>query len=283
MSASADSEHLSLSIDRALELLTRGEVQPRSLLPWGSNYTFLVSVTLGELQTAAIYKPREGERPLWDFPDGTLCQREVAAFVVSQALNWFIVPPTVLRDGPHGLGMVQFYIDCNPEEHYFTLQEETRFHDQFKQIALFDLLVNNADRKSGHCLRDENDHIWAIDHGVCFAVEPKLRTVIWEFAGQPVAERILDDVQELCAQLDSEQSELYCRLMERLSGHEITALLREVAIRRIVVGADVVELSPIPGLHAPDFLAAKLIYKLFSYTLMTGKKRKVSKRRSRHE
>ena len=200
---STDSDNLSLSLDRALELLTRGEMQPQGLLPYGSNYTFLVSITLDDLQTAAIYKPRQGERPLWDFPDGTLCQREVAAFVVSQALDWFIVPPTVLRDGTHGLGMVQFYIDCNPEEHYFTLQEETRFHDQFKQIALFDLLINNADRKSGHCLRDESDHIWAIDHGVCFSVEPKLRTVIWEFAGQPIPDRLVDNLQGISSALRS--------------------------------------------------------------------------------
>ena len=196
------SGHLSLSLERALDLLTRGKLQPQGLLPWGSNYTFLVRITLDDVETAAIYKPREGERPLWDFPDGTLCQREVAAFVVSQALGWLIVPPTILRDGPHGIGMVQFYIDCNPEEHYFTLQEETRFHGQFKQIALFDLLVNNADRKAGHCLRDENDHIWAIDHGVCFAVEPKLRTVIWEFAGQPIPDQLVNNLKTLRARFE---------------------------------------------------------------------------------
>jgi uncharacterized repeat protein (TIGR03843 family) len=226
MSASADSDHLSLSLDRALELLTRGEVQLQSLLPWGSNYTFLVSVTLEELQTAAIYKPREGERPLWDFPDGTLCQREVAAFVVSQALDWFIVPPTVLRDGPHGVGMLQFYIDCNPEEHYFTLQEETRFHDQFKQIALFDLLINNADRKSGHCLRDENDHIWAIDHGVCFAVEPKLRTVIWEFAGQPIPDRLVDNLKNFRSRLEQRDDPAIRALSHLLDKRELAVLKR---------------------------------------------------------
>lgn len=226
MSAPADSDHLSLSLDRALDLLVRGKLQPQGLLPWGSNYTFLVRIALDDLETAAIYKPREGERPLWDFPDGTLCQREVAAFVVSRALDWFIVPPTVLRDGPHGIGMVQFYIDCNPEEHYFTLQEERRFHDQFKQIALFDLLINNADRKSGHCLRDENDHIWAIDHGVCFAVEPKLRTVIWEFAGQPIPDRLVDNLKEFRARFDQRDNRSIYALSQLLDKREMAALKR---------------------------------------------------------
>ncbi len=226
MSAPADSDHLSLSLDRALDLLVRGKLQPQGLLPWGSNYTFLVRITLEEMETAAIYKPREGERPLWDFPDGTLCQREVAAFVVSQALDWFVVPPTVLRDGPHGVGMVQFYIECNPEEHYFTLQEETRFHAQFKQIALFDLLVNNADRKSGPCLRDENDHIWAIDHGVCFAVEPKLRTVIWEFAGQPIPDQLVANLKEFRSRFDQRDDATIRMLSQLLDRREMAALKR---------------------------------------------------------
>lgn len=226
MSSPADSDHLSLSLDRALDLLTRGDLQPQGLLPWGSNYTFLVNVTLGELQTAAIYKPREGERPLWDFPDGTLCQREVAAFVVSQALDWFIVPPTVLRDGPHGVGMVQFYIDCNPDEHYFTLKEDERFADQFKRIALFDLLINNADRKSGHCLRASDDHIWAIDHGVAFSVEPKLRTVIWDFAGEDVPIGLRADLRQFRARLDQPGDPAVKSLTKLLDRREIGALKR---------------------------------------------------------
>lgn len=224
MSASTDPDHLSL--DRALDLLTRGDLQPQGLLPWGSNYTFLVTLALDDLQTAAIYKPREGERPLWDFPDGTLCQREVAAFIVSQALDWFIVPPTVLRDGPRGVGMVQFYIEFDPEEHYFTLQEEPRFHEQFQQIALFDLLINNADRKSGHCLRDANDHIWAIDHGVCFAVEPKLRTVIWEFAGQPIPVRWVTSLKEFRARFDRRDDPAIRVLSQLLDKREMAALRR---------------------------------------------------------
>ena len=226
MSAATNANHPSLPLDRAIDLLTRGEIQPQGLLPWGSNYTFLVSVALENMQTAAIYKPRDGERPLWDFPDGTLCLREVAAFVVSRALDWFIVPPTVLREGPNGVGMLQFYIEADPEEHYFTLQEETRFHDQFRQIALFDLLINNADRKSGHCLRDTNDHIWAIDHGVSFAVEPKLRTVIWEFAGQPIPNRWVGDLKKFRARFDQRDDVALQSLAQLLDKREITALKR---------------------------------------------------------
>jgi uncharacterized repeat protein (TIGR03843 family) len=226
MSAPADSEHLSLSLKRALDLLACGDMQPQGLLPYGSNYTFLVRITQDELETAAIYKPRQGERPLWDFPDGTLCQREVAAFVVSQMLDWFIVPPTVLRDGTHGVGMVQFYIDCDTEEHYFTLQEEPRFRDQFQQIALFDLLINNADRKAGHCLRDAQDHIWAIDHGVSFAVEPKLRTVIWEFAGQPIPDRLVADLKAFRSLFEQRDDPYLRALTQLLDKREIAALKR---------------------------------------------------------
>ena len=226
MSAPADSDHLpSRSI--APSIFSRAaSCSRRVLLPWGSNYTFLVRITLDDWKLRRSTSRARVNGRLWDFPDGTLCQREVAAFVVSQALDWFIVPPTVLRDGPHGIGMVQFYIDCNPEEHYFTLQEETRFHDQFKQIALFDLLINNADRKSGHCLRDENDHIWAIDHGVCFAVEPKLRTVIWEFAGQPIPDRLVDNLKALRARFDQRDDPAVRTLSQLLDKREMAALKR---------------------------------------------------------
>jgi hypothetical protein len=215
-----------ISIDQLLDLLANGEIVQQGLLPWGSNYTFLISVSQGDLQTAAIYKPREGERPLWDFPEGTLCQREVAAFVVSQALDWFVVPPTILRNGPHGVGMVQFYIQCDPNEHYFTLKEDERFTEQFKRIALFDLLINNADRKSGHCLRDADDHIWAIDHGVAFSVEPKLRTVIWDFAGDDVPIELRDDLRQFRARLDRPGDATAKALAALLDKREINALKR---------------------------------------------------------
>jgi uncharacterized repeat protein (TIGR03843 family) len=226
MASSASSDQHSLPIDHILDLLAHGEIEAKGLLPWGSNYTFLIHVTRGDLRTAAIYKPRDGERPLWDFPEGTLCQREVAAFVVSQALSWYIVPPTVLRDGPHGVGMVQYYIDCDQNEHYFTLKEGARFTEQFRRVALFDLLINNADRKSGHCLRDETDHIWGIDHGVSFSVEPKLRTVIWEFAGQDIPAQWHDNLAAFRARLDHPNDPAIKTLSRLLDKREINALKR---------------------------------------------------------
>ena len=226
MSADATSTPQPISIDQLLDLLANGQIEPQGLLPWGSNYTFLVSVMQGDVQLAAIYKPRQGERPLWDFPEGTLCQREVAAFVVSQALDWLIVPPTVLRDGPHGVGMVQFYINCNPDEHYLTLKADARFTDQFQRIALFDLLINNADRKSGHCLRADDDHIWAIDHGVAFSVEPKLRTVIWDFAGEAVPIGLRDDVRAFRARLNLPGDSATKTLAQLLDRRELAALKR---------------------------------------------------------
>lgn len=166
-----------------LTLLQGGEMrEAQGLLPWGSNYTFLMSVCYGSEETLAIYKPRRGERPLWDFPEGSLCQRELSAFVVSETLGLHIIPPTVLRSGPQGFGMVQQYIEHDPDQHYFTFGPEQA--EQLRVIALFDYIVNNADRKAGHCLLDAQGDIWAIDHGICFHVQPKLRTVIWDFAGQ---------------------------------------------------------------------------------------------------
>jgi uncharacterized repeat protein (TIGR03843 family) len=169
----------------ALSILTLGEVEIEGRMPWASNGTFLVSVTLGDDQQAAIYKPHRGERPLWDFPDG-LYRREVAAYEVSTALGWGIVPETVLReDVPLGPGSLQRFVEADFEQHYFTLLDEGAWHDELRRVAVFDLVVNNADRKSGHCLVAEG-RIWGIDHGLCFHVQSKLRTVIWDFGGTEI-------------------------------------------------------------------------------------------------
>jgi hypothetical protein len=169
--------------------LVSGELELLGLLPHSSNYTFLARATNGEDQVLAVYKPRRGETPLWDFPEGTLCRREVAAYVVARELGWPNVPPTVLREGPEGLGSVQLFVEFDTAQHYFTL-EGTR-GDEFRRVALFDLVVNNADRKGGHCLLSPDGTIWVVDHGVCFSDEPKLRTVIWEHAGEPIPEELL--------------------------------------------------------------------------------------------
>ena len=215
-----------LTLEAALDLLTHGRIDIQGLLPYSINYTFLIIVTHHAVQAAAVYKPCRGERPLWDFPAGTLANREVAAHVVSQALGWWIVPPTVLRDGPHGHGMVQFYIHNDPEQHYFTFG--SRYLEQIRKIALFDVLVNNADRKSGHCLLDDAGHVWAIDHGICFHEEPKLRTVIWDFAGQPIPKPLLRDVRRFRSRLGSQSDAAGRALRALLAPEESEALLDRV-------------------------------------------------------
>jgi hypothetical protein len=143
-----------------------------------------------------IYKPRRGERPLWDFPPG-LYKREAAAYELAAMLGWWVVPPTVVREGPLGEGSVQLFIEADFEQHYFTLQEEARYRWDFLAICVFDLVANNTDRKSGHCLLGPDGRIWAIDNGLCFAVEFKLRTVLWDFAGEPIPDDLLDDLRRL--------------------------------------------------------------------------------------
>lgn len=165
-------------------------------MPWSSNGTFLVRVTCGEQWTRAIYKPRELERPLWDFPAG-LDRREVAAYELSEALGWSLVPHTVLRDGPLGSGSVQRFVDAEFEEHYFSLFEAGRHHDGMRAMCLFDLLANNTDRKSGHCLVSVGDELFGIDHGLCFHEDFKLRTVIWDFAAESVPASLLEPVRRL--------------------------------------------------------------------------------------
>ncbi len=181
----------------ALTTLTTGEVELRGRLPWSSNATFLVTVCHDGVRMPAVYKPRRGERPLWDFPEG-LFLREVAAYLLSEELGWGIVPETVARtDGPLGPGSLQRFVPADFSEHYFTLLERPEHHDALKAICTFDLLINNGDRKSGHCLLAPDGRIWGIDHGLSFHTDPKLRTVIWDFAGQPVPPALLDAVARL--------------------------------------------------------------------------------------
>jgi uncharacterized repeat protein (TIGR03843 family) len=167
-----------------------------------------------------VYKPHRGERPLWDFPGG-LYRREVAAYELSRALGWDIVPETVLRtDAPLGVGSLQRFVAAEFSEHYFTLVEEPRHLDALRVIAAFDLLLNNADRKSGHCLLGEDGAIWAIDNGLCFHVEPKLRTVIWDFGEEPVPPALLKDLERLVAR------PLPAPLAELLAPAECQALVK---------------------------------------------------------
>jgi hypothetical protein len=193
---------LELTPEQIAEVLTGGDLEVVGRMRFSSNATFLVEARAGEVMIPAVYKPRRGERPLWDFPDGTLCNREAAAYELSRGLGWGIVPVTVLRpDGPLGAGAVQRFVDHDPDEHYFTLLEA--HEDRFRQFAVFDVLANNTDRKGGHCLHDRvNDVIVGIDHGLTFHPHWKLRTVIWDFAGEAVPPGLADDVCRVVAELD---------------------------------------------------------------------------------
>ncbi|HEY3723168.1 MAG TPA: SCO1664 family protein [Acidimicrobiia bacterium] len=205
---------------RASDALRKGELDLLGRMAWSSNATFLVNASLDDAEVPGVYKPQRGERPLWDFPEGSLCKREVAAYELSEALGWAIVPETVLRDGPYGLGMVQRFVDHDPEEHYFTLLEA--HPDDFKRFAVFDVLANNADRKGGHCLAGLADgHVWGIDHGLTFHVADKLRTVIWDFAGEPVPPPILATVECVLEDLDGPFGH---RLGELLAPSEVAAV-----------------------------------------------------------
>ena len=180
-----------------LHVLECGEIEVVGRMPWSSNSTFLVDVTCGDDHGQAIYKPLRGERPLWDFEPG-LHRREVAAYRLSEVLNFDLVPPTVLRDGPYGEGSMQWFVDVDHRQHYFTIHEERPdLHDKLREVAVFDLIANNTDRKSGHVLIDGDDHIWGIDHGLCFAADFKLRTVVWEFGGEPIEPELLDAIKPL--------------------------------------------------------------------------------------
>ena len=163
--------------------LATGELEVLGALPDSSNAALLVRCHGEGEPVIAVYKPMRGEAPLWDFPDGTLHRREVAAFELSRALGWPAIPATVLREGPFGVGAVQRFVTFDPAEHFFTM--EVARADVFRRVALFDLVANNADRKGGHCLLGEDGEVWMIDHGLCFSVEPKLRTVIWTFVDEP--------------------------------------------------------------------------------------------------
>jgi hypothetical protein len=190
-----------LKTDHEEVLLTEGDVNVLGLLPYASNYTFLAKVRDGSAECLAVYKPTRGERPLWDFPEGTLAAREVGAYKVSEAAGWHFVPPTVLREkAPLGPGSLQLFIEHDPERHYFALSEE-RF-TELRTFAAFDVVVNNADRKAGHVLEDEGGKLWAVDHGVTFHVEPKLRTVIWTYADESLSRDVRAALERLGPQLD---------------------------------------------------------------------------------
>lgn len=176
-------------------ILADGEIELVGRMPWSSNATFLAKVLADDAEQLAIYKPHRGERELWDFPDG-LFKREAAAYELSEALGWRLVPPTVVREGPLGEGSLQLFVEHDPDEHYFPLVEEgdEAVLAQLRRMCAFDIVANNTDRKSGHCLLDADRHVWGIDNGLAFHAEFKLRTVIWDFAGDPLPIDVCENV-----------------------------------------------------------------------------------------
>ncbi len=215
-----------LTADQLQRALLEGEMSTPRLVPEGSNYTFLVSLSQGRQRLNAIYKPRDGEQPLWDFPIGTLYKREYAAYLVSQALSWDFIPRTVIRSGPYGVGSVQEFIDVDPYSSYFTIRDEAP--DELERIALFDCLTNNADRKASHCFRDSAGLIWSIDHGLTFHADPKLRTVIWDFEEQPISAPLVEQLAAFlqCLRADDGVAQQLQRL---LTAAEVNALRDRVA------------------------------------------------------
>jgi uncharacterized repeat protein (TIGR03843 family) len=181
---------------RALELLRDGDIAVLGRMPYSSNATFLVDICHDGLAAQGIYKPHRGERPLWDFPSG-LFKREAAAFELAEHMGWSIVPPTVVREGPMGEGSLQLFVPAHFEQHYFTLRDDEAHLETLQRLCVFDLVSNNTDRKSGHVLLGEDGRIWAIDNGLSFHAEFKLRTVIWDFADESIPAPIREDVVRL--------------------------------------------------------------------------------------
>ncbi|MCU1690117.1 MAG: hypothetical protein JWN20_2045 [Jatrophihabitantaceae bacterium] len=215
---------LALPEDEALVLLTLGELEVEGQVLDSSNTTFYCSATLDGVAAACVYKPMAGERPLWDFPDGTLAEREVAAYAVSAATGWALVPPTVLRDGPAGEGMVQLWIDTDETVDLGRLVRR-RNDATLRRIAVLDAVINNGDRKGGHLLPTVEGRIYGIDHGVTFNVDDKLRTVLWQWAGEPLTAEAVDTLIALRADIDGPLGE---RLMELLTTREVRRTRRRI-------------------------------------------------------
>jgi uncharacterized repeat protein (TIGR03843 family) len=210
--------------------LRSAAIDPLGWIRAASNGTLLVTLD-GDEADLAVYKPDQGERPLWDFPYGTLAKRETAAFALSDWLGWELVPATVYRDGPLGPGSVQRFVPHDAQRHYFVLVEEEAWAAPLRRMAVFDLLANNADRKASHVIEGASG-LRGCDHGLCFHVEPKVRTVIWDFAGEPIADADRADVRRLVDALDAPEG-LAATLAELLAAEEVAALARRA---RAVLG-----------------------------------------------
>ncbi len=240
-----DRVQVTLPDNQALAILRGGDVLDGHQVAWGSNYTFLVNLDAGPGEyIRAVYKPRDGEQALYDFPRGTLYQREYAAYLLSTALGWPLVPATVVREGPYGIGSMHLYIQHDPETTYFDLVKD--HPDELLRFAVFDVLANNADRKGGHCLLGEDGNIWSIDHGLTFHHVFKMRTVMLEFWDSPIPQPVLVEIEELVGEIDAKSGPI-TGLVEMLTDQEMNAL-RERAV-------DLLDSATIPKLdpryHVP--------------------------------
>ena len=194
-----------LALDAVLRLLREGEISVEGRLVDASNATLYCAVTLDGVTAAAVYKPVRGERPLWDFPDGTLAGREVGAYLVSQATGWDVVPPTVMREGPYGPGMCQLWVDVDPAVDLAALARSD--HPDLRRMAVLDAVINNADRKGGHLLPRQDGRVQGVDHGICFSAEDKLRTLLWQWRGDRLTDEALEVLSRVRAELEGELGE----------------------------------------------------------------------------
>ena len=209
--------------DEAMRLLREGVIDLEGRMLDASNVTLVGAVRTADLAAECVYKPVAGERPLWDFPDGTLAGREISAFLVSEATGWGVVPPTVLRDGPFGPGMVQLWIDGDED---VDLGAFVRRDDPaLRRMAVLDAVINNADRKGGHIIPTRDGHVYGVDHGICFSVDPKLRTLLWRWANKPLTDEAVAVLEHLNHELRNELGE---QLHEHLTRREVRATIRRV-------------------------------------------------------
>jgi hypothetical protein len=219
---------MDINTNSILAILTKGKLTLKGEFLWGSNYTFLVALEYKGETAQGVYKPVRGERPLWDFPPASLARREVAAYLVSQFLGWGLVPPTIYRkNAPLGAGSIQLFVEHNPKYHYFNFSLTDI--QRLRPAVVFDLLINNADRKGSHVIIDPNNHLWLIDHGVCFHVDEKLRTVLWDFVGEVIPEELCLDLEKLenaVEPKENQPSSYFLELAPFLSRGEIVALGR---------------------------------------------------------
>jgi len=236
-----------LPLDDVLTLLSSGELSVEGRLLDASNATLFCTTTLDGATATCVYKPVQGERPLWDFPDGTLAGRELGTYLVSAATGWDLVPPTVLRDGPFGTGMCQLWVDVDEQVDLSVLARSD--HPDLRRLAVLDAVVNNADRKGGHLLPHPDGKVQGIDHGLCFSVDDKLRTLLWQWRGEPLTEEAVEVLSRLRAELDGPLGD---GLHELLTRREVRRTVRRVD-RLLSFGTHPEPSSEWPAIPWPPF------------------------------